>query len=56
MEAEARAILMAALAEPVRDDLSWIEQLITVGDELGGVDLPLVADEPATSADLGEPA
>lgn len=56
MEAEARAILLAALAEPVRDDLSWIEQLIAVGDEVGGVDLPVVPDEPATAADLGEPA
>lgn len=55
MEAEARAILLAALAEPVRDDLSWIEQLIAVGDELGGVDLPSVPDDAATAADLGEP-
>ncbi len=55
MEAEACAILLAALAEPVRDDLSWIEQLIAVGDELGGVGLPPVPDEAATAADLGEP-
>lgn len=54
MEAEARAILLAALAEPVRDDLSWIEQLIEVGNEVGGVELPLVPDEPATAADLSE--
>ncbi len=56
MEAEARSILLAALAEPVRDDLSWIEQLIAVGDELGGVELPSIPDEPATAADLGESA
>ena len=54
MEAEARAILLAALAEPVRDDLSWIEQLIALGDELGGVDLPVPPDAPAAAADFGD--
>ena len=54
MEAEARAILLAALAEPVRDDLSWIEQLIAVGNDIGGVELALIPDEPATAADLSE--
>jgi antitoxin FitA len=52
MEAEARAILLSALAEPVRDDLSWIEQLIAVGQELDGVDLPPPPDAPATAADF----
>jgi hypothetical protein len=30
----------------------WIEQLIAVGEELGGVELALAEDQPATSADL----
>lgn len=53
MEAEARAILLDALASDRRVDLSWIEQLIQVGAELGGVELPVAEDEPATAADLG---
>lgn len=53
MEAEARSILLDALEATARVDLSWIEQLIVVGDELGGVDLPVVEDEPARAADLG---
>ena len=52
MEAEARGILIDALESSGRADLSWVEQLITVGHELGGVDLPEVDDEPATAADL----
>jgi plasmid stability protein len=52
MEAEARAILLDALANTQRADLSWIEQLIAVGEEVGGVDLEAPADEPASSADL----
>lgn len=53
MEAEARSILVEALNQPVRADLSWIEQLIEVGDAVGGVDLPAVADEEATAAGFG---
>ncbi|CCI54382.1 FitA-like ribbon-helix-helix domain-containing protein [Nostocoides jenkinsii] len=50
MEAEARAILLAGLEAPVHVDLSWIEQLIEIGHEFGGVDLPAIADEPAPAA------
>lgn len=53
MEAEAREILILALEEN-RADLSWIERLIAVGDELGGVELDIQADQPATFADLSE--
>lgn len=52
MEAEAREILVRALDQSGRADISWIEQLIEVGEELGGVDLPEVPDEEATAADL----
>lgn len=55
MEAEARAILVDALDASARVDLSWIEQLIEVGEEYGGVDLPVPDDAPATAADLGDP-
>lgn len=54
MEAEARSILLDALAETSRADITWIDQLIDVGVEVGGVDLPVVPDEPATGADLRE--
>lgn len=50
MEAEARGILVEALSSPSRTDLSWIEQLIMIGDEVGGVDLDIPADQPATFA------
>lgn len=52
MEAEARAILVDALDATARADLSWVEQLIVVGDEVGGVELEVPDDEPATAADL----
>lgn len=52
MEAEARTILLDALEQTQRVDLSWIEQLIAVGDEVGGVELEIPEDEPATFADL----
>ena len=52
MEAEARAILLDALANTQRADLSWIEQLIALGEEVGGVEIEAPADEPATRADL----
>lgn len=50
MEAEARSILLEALDQTGRTDLSWIEQLIAIGDELGGVEIPLLPDEPASIA------
>lgn len=52
LEAEARGILVNALEPPGRADLNWVEQLIAIGNELGGVNLPEVDDEPATAADL----
>lgn len=52
MEAEAREILLQALDASGRADLTWVEQLIAVGREVGGVDIPEVEDEPATAADL----
>lgn len=53
MEAEAREILVGALSTPSRTDLSWIEQLILIGDEFGGVDLEIPEDQPATVAEFG---
>lgn len=45
MEAEARTILLDAL-EPTRSqDLSWIDHLICAGNDVGGVDLPVLDDE-----------
>ena len=52
MEAEARAILIAGPAAPIATDLTWIEQLIQIGAESGGVDLPVMADDPAPVARL----
>lgn len=52
MEAEARAILLAGLEKPVTDDLSWIEQLIEIGHDAGGVEIPQIPDEPAPHARL----
>lgn len=39
-----------AMCEP--SDITWIERLIAVGEELGGVDLPEIPDGDATAADL----
>ena len=50
MEAEARAILLAALDAPSVADVSWIEQLVELGREAGGVELPTLPDEPAAYA------
>jgi plasmid stability protein len=55
MEAEARAILLDALDQSQRVDLSWIEELIAIGDEVGGVELEPPPDAPATAADFTEP-
>ena len=52
MEAEARDILVTAIERSAGADITWIEQLIAVGEELGGVDLPEVPDDDATAADL----
>lgn len=52
MEAEARGILLQALDQGQRADLSWVEQLIAVGDELGGVDLDIPEDAPVDAPDL----
>ncbi len=52
MDAEARHILLDALCERPADDRTWVEQIIEVGVELGGVDLPTVPEEPAGGPDL----
>lgn len=52
MEAEARDILLTALDAPARVDLTWIEQLIEVGDAVGGVDLPLPPRDAPRPVDL----
>lgn len=52
MEAEAREILLTALETPMRQDISWIEQLIEAGIEYGDLHLPSAPDTPATAADL----
>ena len=55
MEAEARSILLEALDQPTRVDLTWIEQLIAVGHELGGVELDIPPrDEPARFVDFSD--
>ena len=54
MEAEARQILVDAVSAGTRTDLSWIEQLIEIGDALGGVELEIPEDTPATFADFSE--
>jgi antitoxin FitA len=52
MEAEAREILMDALSNTSRADVSWIEQLIEIGDRMGGVDLEIPEDRPAAVAEF----
>lgn len=54
MEAEARAILLDALEQTQKLDLTWIDELVAVGNELGGVELAIPEDEPATAADLDD--
>ena len=41
MEAEARDILLSALDEPRRVDLSWVDQLVELGAEFGGLELDI---------------
>lgn len=50
MEAEAREILRSTLSAPQRVDLTWIEVLHQAAVEVGGVDLDLPDDTPATAA------
>ncbi|MGL5930949.1 MAG: FitA-like ribbon-helix-helix domain-containing protein [Dermatophilaceae bacterium] len=52
MEAEARSILVAALETDRPVDLTWVNSLVQLGDDLGGVEVPVVPDEPAPAADL----
>lgn len=52
MEAEARDILVAALNQPASVDLTWIEQLVELGREAGGVELPIEPRGPARAARL----
>ena len=54
MEAEERAIQADELVRSEPQDLSWIEQLIAAGTEVGGVELEQPDDQPATSAELSK--
>lgn len=54
MEAEARDILLAALDEPRRVDLTWVEQLVALGEEVGGVELDLPARDAARTPDFSD--
>jgi antitoxin FitA len=47
MEAEARSILVDALTDEPLVDLTWVEELIELGESLGGVDIPQLPDTPA---------
>lgn len=47
MEAEARDILVSELSRPGPADISWVEQLIELGEEMGGVELVI---EPRAAA------
>ncbi|WP_299054751.1 Arc family DNA-binding protein [uncultured Nocardioides sp.] len=55
MEAEARCILVDALHADRRVDLDWVDGLMAVGAELGGVELPEVPDDPADAARFDGP-
>ena len=52
MEAEARIILLDALAADAKPDLAWINILIEAGYETPGDPIPELEDEPATFADF----
>lgn len=52
MEAEARGILVAALDASARTDLTWVEQLVELGEEVGGVDLEIPDDLPGQVPEL----
>lgn len=53
MEAEARMILEESLVEPGSVDLSWVEAIIELGNEFGGIelDIPPREGEPAWTFD-----
>ncbi|KXP02625.1 Arc family DNA-binding protein [Tsukamurella tyrosinosolvens] len=53
MEAEARMILEESLVEPGSVDLSWVEAIIELGNEFGGIelDIPPREVEPAWTFD-----
>lgn len=52
MEAEARAILTEALERPAAVDLTWVNQVIEVGEQFQPVHLEIPDSGPATSAEL----
>ena len=52
MEAEARDILVTTLNQSVSADLTWIQQLVELGRQTGGVELALEPREPARAAQL----
>lgn len=52
MEAEARDILVTTLNQSASVDLTWIQQLVELGREADGVELPLEPREPARAAQL----
>ncbi len=52
MEAEARMILEESLIEPGKVDLSWVEAIIELGNEFGGIELDIPADTPAEVPDF----
>lgn len=52
MEAEARTILLEALAADATPDLTWVNILIEAGFTSPGHPLPIPDDEPATAADF----
>jgi antitoxin FitA len=55
MEAEARDILLSTLDEPRPVDLTWIEGLVELGNEFGGVELDIPAREPDRVPDFSGP-
>lgn len=52
MEAEARDILLTTLNQPLRADLTWVQQLVELGREAGGAELEIPPREPARAAQL----
>lgn len=52
MEAEARDILVSELERPQRADLSWVQQLIELGDEVGGIELDIAPRDEARVVEL----
>lgn len=56
MESEAREILVSTLQENAKSDLSWIEQLIQLGERYGGIELEIPPrDEVRDSPDFSGP-